>query len=133
MYDEHPNAGRQTTQELVGIHNDSASKTTGKTAEETIEKMEEDAQLVLKFMASNGLVANAKKTSFLLLNYKQKDSELSIKIGNDVVPRECSFTLLLFTLRSAFTYFNQHAIYLFLTNWQFCRPLLLSFTKVVPT
>ena len=95
MYDEHPNAGRQTTQELVGIHNDSASKTTGKTAEETIEKMEEDAQLVLKFMASNGLVANAKKTSFLLLNYyKQKDSDLSIKIGNDIVPRDSTAKLL---------------------------------------
>ena len=46
---------------------------------------------------------------------------------------KCSFTLLLFTLRSAFTYFNQHVIYLFLTNWQICRLLLLSFTKVVPT
>ena len=43
---------------------DTSTGTTGKTAEETIEKMEEDAQLVLKFMASNGLVANAKKNIF---------------------------------------------------------------------
>ena len=38
-----------------------------------INGVEEDAKNVLKYMASNGLVANAKKTSFLLLNVKQCD------------------------------------------------------------
>ena len=39
--------------------------------------MEEDALLVLQFMASNGLVANAKKTSFLLLNCKSAGPDIT--------------------------------------------------------
>ena len=61
---------------------------------ETITKMEHDAQLVLKFMASNGLVANAKKTSFLLLNYKQELKVPTINIGTEAVIRESSSKLL---------------------------------------
>ena len=38
----------------------------GKSSAEVISKLEEDATAVLKFMASNGLVANATKTTFLL-------------------------------------------------------------------
>ena len=44
---------------------DTPTETTGKTAEETMKKMEEDAQLVLEYVALNGLVANAKKTLLL--------------------------------------------------------------------
>jgi hypothetical protein len=60
---------------------DTPTQTSAKTIAETIILMEEDAKQVLKFMASNGLVANANKTSFLLLNSKQPGTEYSIKIG----------------------------------------------------
>ena len=45
---------------------------TGDTIEEVIAKLEEDAELVLRFMASNGLVANASKTSLMILNHYNK-------------------------------------------------------------
>ena len=73
---------------------DTHTGTTGKTLTETLEKMEEDAQKVLNFMASNGLVANAKKTSFLILNCRQVERDLSIKIGTDEITRETSAKLL---------------------------------------
>ena len=57
-------------------------------------KMEEDADQVLRYMASNGLVANATKTSFLMLNHKRPAKELSLKIGEAKVVREKSATLL---------------------------------------
>ena len=58
--------------------------------------MEEDANQVLKFMASNGLVANPNKTSFLLLNAKLegKENGKEIQIGKELVIREITATLL---------------------------------------
>ena len=38
-------------------------------------KLEEDAANVLKYMASNGLVANANKTSLIILNLKNSDKK----------------------------------------------------------
>ena len=51
---------------------DTSSSVTGKSTEEVIEKLEEDAIQVLKFMASNGLVANPSKTTLMFLNKKDK-------------------------------------------------------------
>ena len=45
-------------------------------------------------MASNGLVANAKKTVFVVLNGKNVDPELRVQIGGDSVKRENSACLL---------------------------------------
>ena len=73
---------------------DTTTGTSGRTADETVEKMEADAKEVLKFMASNGLVANAKKTSLLLLNYRQTTPPLSVKIGSDIITRQSTATLL---------------------------------------
>ena len=39
---------------------DTSTGTYGKTVQDTMAKMEEDAQQVLNYMVSNGLVANAK-------------------------------------------------------------------------
>ena len=48
--------------------------------------LESDALQVLKFMASNGLIANPKKTALLYLNAKVTHSvELSIKIGKETI------------------------------------------------
>ena len=68
--------------------------TSNKNLATMISNLEEDASLVLKFMASNGLVANAKKTAFLIVNGKQADSDLSVQIGGEQVPRESSACLL---------------------------------------
>ena len=48
--------------------------------------MEEDAANIMRFMASNGLIANASKTSLVILNQKKKDKEINnpiaVTIGN---------------------------------------------------
>ena len=46
--------------------------------------MERDALQVMKFMASNGLIANPKKTALLILNHKFIiGEEITVKIGNE--------------------------------------------------
>ena len=70
---------------------DTTTRTLAKTLEELIMKMEEDASNVLSFMASNGLVANASKTSFVVLNLCKSDRDeakinpLKVKIGPTTV------------------------------------------------
>ena len=73
---------------------DTQTGTSAKTLEQVKTRMEEDAKQVLKFMASNGLVANAKKTSFVLLNCPQAKPDETIRIGTELVPRESSAKLL---------------------------------------
>ena len=58
-------------------------------------KLEEDADLVLRFMASNGLVANSKKTSLMILNYQNKLNEpVVVNVGADKITQEKSSKLL---------------------------------------
>ena len=73
---------------------DTSTGTSGTTVQDTLKKMEEDAHQVLKYMASNGLVANPNKTSFLMLNCKQSGPKLRLKIGKEEVVREDTATLL---------------------------------------
>jgi hypothetical protein len=73
---------------------DTTTGTSGFSLDQVLKNVEEDANKVLQYMASNGLVANAKKTSFLLLNYKQCDPKISVKIGAESVIRESTATLL---------------------------------------
>ena len=65
--------------------------------EEVIRRMEVDALGVLKFMASNGLIANPQKTSLVILNNgKMKpDAKISIKIGKDLVTQEATAKLII--------------------------------------
>ena len=50
---------------------------------------------VLKFMASNGLVANPKKTTLIFLNQgKVEDEEICIKIGKEKISRVSDAKLL---------------------------------------
>ena len=64
---------------------DTMTCTSAKTKEELIIRMEEDANNILSYMASNGLIANASKTSLVILNLKKKDkvpnNPLSATIG----------------------------------------------------
>ena len=64
------------------------------------EMLEHDALRVLQFMASNGLVANPKKTAFMILNHKQdlSTTPISITIGNEKIMAEKSAKLLGVTL-----------------------------------
>ena len=73
---------------------DTTTGTSTNSALETIVKMEEDADRVLKFMASNGLVANADKTTFLMLNCKDGEQAKRVKIGGKWVERESKGKLL---------------------------------------
>ena len=67
---------------------DTASNVIAKTPDELKVKLESDATAILKFMASNGLVANPSKTHLLVLNYNS-DEKLTIKInGCDIVQTE---------------------------------------------
>ena len=67
-----------------------------KELEEVKRKMEEDARNVLSYMASNGLIANPKKTAMLFLNNKKskESSAISIMIGKEMLEQEHSAKLL---------------------------------------
>ena len=66
--------------------------------------LEEDANIILSYMASNGLAANQNKTVFMLLNMKKLASKnleeeeqrknMVIKVGNSLVKRSSSTNLL---------------------------------------
>jgi hypothetical protein len=51
---------------------DTSSIVTGNTMNEVKEKLETDANWVLRFMASNGLVTNPAKITLMVLNYKSE-------------------------------------------------------------
>ena len=65
----------------------------GKSLTEIISKLEEDAIMVLKFMASNGLVANASKTTFLIIGQASIKNQ-EIRIGTSTVKQEYGSKLL---------------------------------------
>ena len=54
---------------------DTSSSVSHKLLSKVKSMLEEDALNVLKFMVSNGLVANASKTAFLLLNLKKQKEQ----------------------------------------------------------
>ena len=72
---------------------DTSSSVTGKTIEEVQFKLEHYAEEVLKFMASNGLVANPSKTTLMVLNHKT-EAPLEIEIGGKTITQVASFKLL---------------------------------------
>ena len=65
-----------------------------------IKRLEEDSANVLAYMVSNGLVANATKTSLVILNTDKKNRDeskttpIQIKIGNTIITQEKSAKLL---------------------------------------
>ena len=74
---------------------DTSTSLSSRCLDRVIAKLETDAINVLKFMASNGLVANPKKTVFMLLNHKnQSNTPISIKIGEVTIQQEHQAKLL---------------------------------------
>ena len=49
---------------------------------------------ILEFMASNGLVANASKTEFMLINGKEKGQKRKIRVGDSLVKQTQSAKLI---------------------------------------
>ena len=85
-----------THSSIYNYADDTASSCQDKKEQVVIEKLEEDAESILQFMASNGLVANPSKTVFMMLNSKTKENELArkIKVGNHEIPESKSAKLL---------------------------------------
>ena len=74
---------------------DTSSSITAKQMAILIKQLEEDGQNVLNFMASNGLVANPKKTALIFLNSKQNGQEhIEIKIGGVKIQQQTNAKLL---------------------------------------
>jgi hypothetical protein len=80
---------------------DTSSTFAHKTLEPVLNSLQDDADAILKFMASNGLVANQKKTVFMLLNYKNQtplSDPVSIRVGSSIIKQEKSTKLLGMTI-----------------------------------
>ena len=75
-------------------------------------KLEEDANQVLKFMASNGLVANPSKTTLMILNHKS-DSPVEISVGGKTIVQEKSSKLLGVTINDKENWSTQIIFLLF--------------------
>ena len=81
---------------LTNFADDTETDFSSKEKSEIKVSLEEDANYVLDFMASNGLVANQLKTEFLVLNEKNKEDGIlhQIKVGGTQIERTDSTKLL---------------------------------------
>ena len=89
---------------------DTSTSVSADTIEEIIRLLEIDAKNVLAFMASNGLAANAKKTTFMILNNKKSNQDgehKKIKVGNKVITHERNAKLLGITMDDRQTWDSQ--------------------------
>jgi hypothetical protein len=81
--------------EATTYADDTGTYSSGQNIEEVVPKLEHDAEEVLKFMASNGLIANALKTTLIILNNKtNKIFPTQIKIGKTTIIQEKTVKLL---------------------------------------
>ena len=87
---------------VYNYSDDTSSSVAHKHLETLLKLLETDADAILSFMASNGLIANQKKTFFMLLNYKPKkgdeDHKVSIRVDSEIIERERSTKLLGMTI-----------------------------------
>jgi hypothetical protein len=84
-----------TDSTAITYADDTPTSTSDNDLDKKKKKMEHDAEAVLRFMVSNGLIANAAKTSVLILNLKNKtENKITIKIGTDTVTQEIPAKLL---------------------------------------
>ena len=77
------------TSHAFNFADDTTTDNKSKDKEEIRSRLEADANNVLSFMASNGLVANQNKTEFLLLNEKQALTHplTEIRVGDTIINR----------------------------------------------
>ena len=79
---------------MLNYADDTSSSCSDANEEDVMRKLESDAEKILQFMASNGLVANPSKTEFMMLNTKGKESKRRIKVGNSEIVQTGSAKLL---------------------------------------
>ena len=72
---------------IFNYADDTSSSCVSKSLDRIQEKLESDADKMLDFMASNGLVANPKKTVYMLLGRKKQERETShtIRVGDSLI------------------------------------------------
>ena len=91
-----------TPDQSIYGHKSTSSSVTGITIEEVLRKLEEDAGLVLKFMASNGLVANPTKTMFMILSIWNSKLRYGLQLYAKVrTQKECPSQSLMENLQKA--------------------------------
>ena len=86
---------------IFNYADDTSSSVADKSVEVVLEKLESDAEGMLSFMASNGLVANPNKTVLLLLGRKKTEAEpntYTIKVGESSVTNSTHTKLLGMTI-----------------------------------
>ena len=64
---------------IVGFADDNSATIVDLTLQDVLEKLEHEAKNILSFMASNSLVANEAKTTFMILSN-------TLKVGNTIIP-----------------------------------------------
>ena len=79
---------------LTAYADDTTTGCKDKEIEGVVRKVEEDARRILEFMASNGLVANPTKTTFLVLNHKAEEEKVRVRIGDCDIEQESTAKLL---------------------------------------
>ena len=71
---------------VYNFADDTSSSLAHRNLDMLLKLLEKDAEAILKFMASNGLVANCKKTVFMLLNFKNEVNEtIKIRVGKNEI------------------------------------------------
>ena len=84
---------------VYNFADDTSSSLAHRNLDMLLKLLEKDAEAILKFMASNGLVANCKKTVFMLLNFKNEVNEtIKIRVGKNEIAQEKSTKLLGMTI-----------------------------------
>ena len=72
---------------------DTSTDSSSKIVKEVLKNLENNAERVLKYMASNGLVANPTKTVFMMIGEKE-DANMKVKVGDALITRSRSAKLL---------------------------------------
>ena len=80
---------------IFNYADDTTSGCSAKQLAKVLEDLEADADIIIKYMASNGLMANKKKTVFMLINNKEQSAEkIKIKVGDTEIEQESTTKLL---------------------------------------
>ena len=79
---------------LNSFADDTISSYSSRDVNDVIDKLQADSTNLLRFMASNALVANPKKTGFLLIRSGTMSESKSIAVGNETIKEESTHKIL---------------------------------------
>ena len=66
---------------IAGFADDNSATVTGESQSEVVTKLESDALDILRFMASNKLLANESKTTFMMFGRRNEVEPAKIRVG----------------------------------------------------